>query len=164
MREDLENKYFVKKGISDEWEDVTTMFDGVKVLTISGFNERGKAVNVYTEQWINEPSQEEDFLITTSDEHDNPVIVRENVDIELTFIVGNKYATNAIDVEVQHEAFIDYMTKSDVYIKTRYYDKEVHCVCLETYKPTVVKLQRRGNSYMMGTVKLHTLEIPKVSD
>ena len=64
---ELSNKYFVRKNTTDNWEDITTKFNGVKVLSIDGFNERGEAHNVYHEQWVSETK--EDFLVATKDEN-----------------------------------------------------------------------------------------------
>lgn len=159
MAQDLKNKYFVKKRSNGEFTDVTTLFDGLRILKVDGFLAKGKPVNIYTAQWINE--QEEDFLITTTDENDNPVVVRENVDLDITFIVRQKYATGQIDVQQQHDLFSDYMTGSDVWIKSAYVgNKYVHCICLKEYKPTTIKLQRGDDSWVMGTITLHTLDAP----
>lgn len=153
------NRYFVKNTSDGVFQDITTLFDGVAVLKVDGILAKGKPVNVFTQQWIG--SQEEDFLITTLDEHDNPVVIRENVDIELTFIVHQKYATNTIDVQEVHDSFASYMTGSDVWIRSSYVgNKYVHCVCLKEYKPTTVKLQRGINSYIIGTISFHTLDAP----
>ena len=153
------NKYFVKNTSDGVFQDITTLFDGVAVLKVDGMLAKGKPVNIYTAQWID--SQEEDFLITTLDEHDNPVVVRENVDIEITFIVRQKYAVGAINVQSVHDNFVDYMTGSDVWIKSSYLgNKYAHCVCLKEYKPTTVKLDRGDNSYIMGTIVLHALDAP----
>lgn len=159
MAQDLRNKYFVKNTENGTFADVTTLFDGVRVLKVDGFLSKGKPVNIYTAQWINE--QDEDFLITTEQEN-VPVVIRENVDLEITFIVHSKYATNHdIDVMTQHNAFVDYMTNSDVWVKSAYVNNRyVHCVCLKEYKPTVVKLQRGDASWVMGTLTLHTLDAP----
>ena len=133
------NRYFVKNTESGTFQDITTLFDGVAVLKVDGMLAKGKPVNVFTQQWIG--SQEEDFLITTLDKHDNPVVIRENVDIEITFIVKQKYASSTINVLAQHDGFVNYMTNSDVWIKSAYMgNKYVHCVCLKEYKPTTVKL------------------------
>lgn len=156
---DLKNKYFVKKTEGGSWNDFTTLFDGVRILKITGFLEKGKPVNIYTEQWID--SQEEDFMITTLDGNENPIVIRENVDIEITFIIKQKYATSTIDVLSTHDTLVNYLTGSDVWIKTSYVgNKYVHCVCLDEYKPTTIKLQRGENSWIMGTIKLHTLDTP----
>lgn len=160
---DSKNRYFVKNTENGSFTDITTLFDGVAVLMLTGLSSKGKPVNIYTEQWVNE--QEEDFLITTLDENNHPVVVRENVDIELTFIVRKKYATTQenFDVLAKHDAFVDYMTNTDVWLKSAYMgNKYVHCVCEKEYKPTAVMLNRGDNSYMTGTITLHTLDAPKV--
>lgn len=163
MANESANRYFVTKDLSDGFTDPTTIedFDGLAILKVDGFLERGKPVNIYTAQWIN--SQVEDFLITTHDAQDNPIVIRENTDIELTFIVKQKWATgNSIDVQASHDAFVDYMTSSDVYIQSSYVgNKYVHCVCLKEYKPTTIKLGRGDNSYIMGTLTLHCLDVPQ---
>lgn len=162
MNESLKNKYLVRKSANAEWVDVTTLFDGVRVLKISGYNDVGKPINVYTEQWIN--SQREDFAITTQNGSGEDVVIRENSDIEITFIVSNKYAVNSIDLEEQHDSFISYMTGGSLFVKSRYTKKEVECINLEGYKPTTEKLHRGINSYIIGTIKLHMLERPVFSE
>ena len=161
MTQGLENKYYVRKSTDDEWEDLTTKFQGVKVLKLDGMNEQGDAVNVYSEQWIN--SQAEDFLVTTQDGQGNDVIIRKNVELQLTFIAGTRYG--ALDTQAIHDAFIEYTTKQgDFYIKSKYTGKEAHVVCLKGYKPTIQKLQRGAlNSFIMGTIELHTLDMPNTS-
>lgn len=160
--------YQVKNTESGTYQNIETMFPGVAILKVDGMLERGEPVNIYTAQWVN--SQEEDFLITTRDIYDNPIVVRKNVDIEVTFIVKQKYASSTIDVMTTHDNFVDYMTGSDVWIKSSYMNnKYVHCVCLKEYKPTNVKLHRTfndngrsiDNSYVIGTITLHTLDSPK---
>ena len=152
-------RYYAKNTESGTFADITTLYDGVAVLKVDGFNAKGKPVNIYSEQWIN--NQTEDFMITTLDGSNNPVVIRENTDIEITFIVMQKYASSAINVLTQHDAFVNYMTNSDVWIKSAYMgNKYVHCVCLKEYKPTVQKLDRGSNSYMMGTITLHCLSAP----
>lgn len=154
------NRFFAKNTESGTFQDITTMFDGVAVLKLDGMLAKGEPVNVYTAQWID--SQQEDFIITTLDGNDNPVVVRKNVDLELTFIVRQKYATGTIDVQTVHDNFVDYITGSDVWLKSSYVgNKYVHCVCLKEYKPTTVKLGRGNNSYMMGTITLHCLDAPQ---
>ena len=161
MANNSSGRYFVKNTSNGTFADITTLFDGVAVLKLDGMLAKGKPVNIYTAQWIN--SQDEDFLITTLDEHDNPVVIRENVDLEMTFIVRQKYATGTINVQSVHDDFVDYMTGSDVWIKSSYLgNKFVHCVCLKEYKPTTIMLERGANSYIMGTLTLHTLEAPKI--
>ena len=154
------NRFFAKNTESGTFQDITTMFDGVAVLKLDGMLAKGKPVNVYTAQWLS--NQREDFLITTLDDNDNPIVIRENVDLELTFIVRQKYATGTIDVQTVHDNFVDYITGSDVWLKSSYVgNKYVHCVCLKDYKPTTVKLGRGDNSYMMGTITLHCLDAPQ---
>ena len=154
------NRFFVKNTQSGTFQDITTMFDGVAVLKLDGMLAKGEPVNVYTAQWID--SQQEDFMITTLDDNDNPVVIRKNVDLELTFIVRQKYATGTIDVQTVHDNFVDYITGSDVWLKSSYVgNKYVHCVCLKEYKPTTVKLGRGDNSYIMGTITLHCLDAPQ---
>ena len=153
------NRFFAKNTESGTFQDITTMFDGVAVLKLDGMLAKGEPVNVYTAQWVN--SQQEDFLITTLDGSDNPVVVRKNVDLELTFIVRQKYATGTINVQTVHDNFVNYITGSDVWLKSSYVgNKYVHCVCLKEYKPTTVKLGRGDNSYIMGTITLHCLDAP----
>lgn len=153
------NRFFAKNTESGTFQDITTMFDGVAVLKLDGMLAKGEPVNVYTAQWLS--NQEEDFLITTLDDNDNPVVIRKNVDLELTFIVRQKYATGTIDVQTVHDNFVDYITGSDVWLKSSHVgNKYVHCVCLKEYKPTTVKLGRGDNSYIMGTITLHCLDAP----
>lgn len=153
------NRFFAKNTESGTFQDITTMFDGVAVLKLDGMLAKGEPVNVYTAQWVN--SQQEDFMITTLDGSDNPVVVRKNVDLELTFIVRQKYATGTINVQTVHDNFVNYITGSDVWLKSSYVgNKYVHCVCLKEYKPTTVKLGRGDNSYIMGTITLHCLDAP----
>lgn len=156
---DSSNRYYVKNTENGTFQDITTMFNGVAVLKLDGMLAKGKPINIYTEQWFD--SQTEDFMITTLDENDNPVVIRENVDIELTFIVRRKYATSTIDVLATHDTFVEYMTNSDIWLKSSYVgNKYVHCVCMNEYKPTTVNLERGEKSYIMGTITFHTLESP----
>lgn len=158
------NRYYVKNTESGTFTDITTMFNGLAVLKMDGFLEMGKPVNIFTQQWVD--SQEEDFMITSRDVNDNPVVIRENVNIEITFIVRKSYYTptgandtgSTFNVQTVHDSFISYMTGSDVWVKSSYAgNKYVHCVCLEAYKPTTVELQRGDSSWIMGTLKLHCL-------
>lgn len=154
------NRYFVKNSESGTFQDITSLFDGVAILKVDGMLAKGKPINIYHEQWND--SQSEDYLITTLDENDHPIVIRENVDIEVTFAVRQKYAINTIDVQQVHDSFVDYMTGSDVWIKSSYIgNKYVHCVCLSDYQPTIMKLNRGDNSFAMGTITLHCLDAPK---
>lgn len=159
MAQDLKNVYFVKNTQAGTFQDVTTLYQGVRILKVDGFLAKGKPINIYTAQWVG--SQTEDFMITTLDGNNNPVVIRENVDLEITFIVRQKYANTTIDVQTVHDNFVAYMTNSDVWIKSAYVNnKYVHCVCLKEYKPTTVKLKRGTNSWIMGTLTLHCLDAP----
>lgn len=152
-------EYQIKNTREGDFQDISTMFDGVRVLKMDGFLQRGEPVNIYNAQWVN--SQEEDFLITTKDTSDNPVVIRKNTDIELTFIVREKYASNqkGFNVLSAYHAFVDYITGSDVWISSQYAgNANVHCVCLKEVKPTSVKLHRGKDSYALATVTLHTLD------
>ena len=159
MAQDLRNKYFVRKGAEEEWKDFSSLFDGLRVLSIDGFNEIGKAINIYNEQWIDE--QEEDFMVTTEDNLGQPIVIRENINLSLTFIVSGRYATNGIDTREQHDKFIKYVSNGDFYIKSSYTGKIAHCALLDGYKPTTEKLRRGFSSYIIGTISLHTLDIPE---
>ena len=152
---DLSNKYFVRKDSNSEWEDVTTKFLGVRILSITGFNSLGEAINVYSEQWVNSPKT--DFLVTSQDERGNDVIIRKNGEVSLTFICGERYG--AEDTQEANDAFVDYITKhGDLYIKSAYTNKVAHVICLQSYEPTTEKLHRGNRSYIMGTIKLDLLE------
>lgn len=164
MNNNSKNKYFVKNTQNGSFTDVTTLYDGVAVLKVTGMLEKGKPVNIYTAQWTD--SQTEDFLITTLDGNNNPVVIRENVDIDITFVVRKKYATTQTGFNVQtvHDNFVSYMTNTDIWIKSAYLgNKYVHCVCLKEYKPTTVELMRGDESYIIGTITLHALESPALA-
>ena len=151
MAQNLANKYFVRKSSSDSWEDITTKFVGVKVLSIDGMNEIGDSVNVFTQQWVG--SQVEDYYLSGNS------IIRSNVDLSVTFVVGERYG--ASDTQTVHDNFINYMcNQGDLYIRSAYTGKYAHVVCLKGYKPTTQKLHRGNNSYILGTITLHTLSAP----
>lgn len=147
----LSGKYFVRTSASGAWEDVTTKFAGVKILTFDGFNELGDSINVYDEQWVN--SAVEDVMVVGN------TIVRKNVDLSLTFICGTRYG--ASDTQTVHDNFINYMCKQGaLYVKSAYVGKQAHVICLKSYKPTTQRLQRGNDSYIMGTITLHCIEPP----
>lgn len=159
MARDLTGVYYAKNTATGVYADLTTSFNGLRILKVDGFLSQGKPVNIYTAQWVN--SQKEDFLITTKDTSGNPKVIRENGDIDITFIVHDKYASSGttIDVMQVHDSFIAYMTNTDVWIKSAYAgNKSVHCACLQPYKPTTVKLQRGAASWVMGTLTLHMID------
>ena len=147
-------KYFLKNTSSGTYADVTTLFDGVSILSVSGFDGVGKALNVYAEQWID--SQTEDFLIAGND----GVIVRENVALTLVFICGQRYADATIDVQYVYDSFISYVTNTDFWVASTYFGKQVHCVAMDDAELKSIKLHRGGNSYILGEISLHTLEKP----
>lgn len=153
----LKEKYYVHKA-GEEFADVTALFDGLRILKAEGLLSQGKPVNIYNAQWIN--SQREDIYIPDSNGGEKRVY-RENIDIEITFIVSQRYASEAIDVMEVHDAFIEYMTNGEVWLSSAYAgNKAAHCICQSEYKPTTTKLQRGGDSYVMGTLTLHTLDKP----
>ena len=161
MSNTSQGRYYIKKSASASFADITTQFSGVAILKVDGLLAKGEPVNIYNAQWINE--QAEDYVIPLVGESENPVVIRKNVDIEVTFIIRNEYRTSVapIDALAVHDAFIEYMTSSDLWIKSAYVgNKAVHCVCLSDYSPTTVKLDRGEKSYIMGTIKLHCLDEP----
>lgn len=159
----LRNKYLLKNTSDGTFQDVTTLFNGVRILSIDGMNQKGKTKNVYTEDW--EYNQAEDFDIVMQDSSDTKVIIRENTDITITFAVRQKYVrgNTTIDVRNVHDNFVNYMTNTDVWVKSLYTNKNVHCVCLSEYKPTMMKLHRGNNSFALGTLTMHCLDKPSVN-
>jgi hypothetical protein len=153
MAKKITNKYFVKNTVNGSFVDVTTLFDGVDILAIEGLDAKGKALNVYVEQWITGGT---DFMITSN----NGQIVRENVDIKVVFIVGQRYANATIDTQTVYDSFVDYMTNTDVWIKSMYFGKQVHCVAIDKVEPKTVKLKRGANEYILGEIPLQTLGAP----
>lgn len=158
MAKRLTGKYFLKNTSNGSYSDVTTLFDGVVILSVDGFNERGKAVNVYTAQWVDD--QTEDFMITTLDTNNNPVVIRENVDIVVAFAISQRYANGVIDVQTMYDTFINYMTNSDVWIASKYVGKQVRCFASDKVQPSTIKLKRGDSSYILGKITLHTLSKP----
>jgi hypothetical protein len=154
-------KYFVKRSLGDSYQDVTTLFDGISILSLSGFDEVGDSVNIFTQQFVD--SQTEDFLVTKV-EQGRDVVIRKNIDIALTFIVGRRYTNKLISERLVYDAFVDYVTNGDFYIKSVYANKEAHVICLKGFKPTAVKLNRGWGSYIMATIELHTLDNPSTVD
>lgn len=153
MAKKISNKYFVKNSANGSFTDVTTLFDGVNVLAVEGLDAKGRSLNVYYEQWITGGT---DFMITSN----NGQIVRENVDIKVVFIVGQRYANTTIDTQSVYDTFVGYMTNTDVWIKSSYVGKRVHCVCIDKVEPKSVKLHRGDNTYILGEITLKCLETP----
>ena len=164
MSQELTGKYYVSTN-GTSWEDVTTKWNGVRILAINGFNERGDTVNVYNEQWIN--SQTEDFLVTTKVTENNvtrDVIIRKNVDLTVTFIVGRRYASTTINEETVYNSIVSYMCDNGYfYIKSTYTNKYAKVACLKSFKPTTEKLNRGNKSYILATITLHTLDAPSTT-
>lgn len=151
MAQDLSNKYFVKRDMGDGWSDVTQLFDGVKILNVSGFNDVGESVNVFTQQWVD--SQDEDYYLSGDE------VIRKNNDLEVTFIAGTKYSENGdVDTQSAFDSFVEYIClHGDFYIKSAYSNKYAHVVCLNGVKQTTVKLHRGENSYILATATLHCI-------
>lgn len=156
MANDSKGRYYAKNSASGSYADLTTTFNGLAVLKLDGYLERGKPTNIYTAKWVD--SQTEDYMLT------GQTVVRENIDLTMTFIIRKKYATNpgsSYSVLSVHDTFISFMTNSDIWLKSEYFGgKSVHCVCLKEYKPTTIKLGRGDDSFIMGTITLHTLTSP----
>lgn len=155
MAQNLENKYFIKRRFSDTWVDITTLFDGIKVLSLTGMNEIGEAQNVFTQQWID--SQEEDYLLA------GETVVRANVDLTMTFIAGTRYSSNgSVDTQTVYNSFVSYICDDgDFYIKSTYTGKSAHVVCLKGIKPTMERLHRGSSSYIIATATLHCINQPE---
>ena len=155
MAQDLGNRYFIKRRFSDTWVDITTLFDGIKVLSITGMNEIGEAQNVFTQQWID--SQEEDYLLA------GETVVRANVDLTMTFIAGTRYSSNgSVDTQTVYNSFVSYICNDgDFYIKSTYTGKSAHVVCLKGIKPTTERLHRGSSSYIIATATLHCINQPE---
>lgn len=152
MGKKIQNKYWLRNSDGGVFQDVTTLFDGVNVLAVGNVSAIGKAVNVYNAQWVD--SETEDMIIA------GDRVIRENVDITVTFVVGQRYANATIDTQAVYDSFVSYMTNSDIWIRSAYVGKEVHCVALEGFSPKTVKLKRGTDSYILGELKLHCLGKP----
>lgn len=149
----LSNKYFFKANLSDEWKDFVLEYEGVKVLSITGFDELGDATNVYSEQWFN--SNKEDFYVVGNE------IVRKNGDLLMTIIVSRRYANLDIyDEERMYSHFVNTLLKSDFYIYSDYTEKVAHVVCNKSFKPTSQLLNRGEKSYILATIPLHLIDKP----
>lgn len=158
MSNNLTGKYFIRKSTSGSWEDVTTKWAGVKVLSIDGFNELGEAINVFKQQWMDGT---EDITVTEQDGQGNDVIRRANVDLNLTFIVSRRYAPTEINEKTVYDNVINYMCKTGAfYIKSVYTGMQANVICLKAVKPTVQKLNRGSNSFIMATIELHCKSAP----
>ena len=153
MAKTIQNRYFVKNTASGTYTDVTTLFQGVSILAVEGFDSIGKSLNTYMEQWVDGST---DFMIAGN----NGVIARENVDVKVVFIVGQRYANATIDTQTVYDAFVAYMTNTDVWVKSAYVGKQAHCVASDKFDPKTIKLHRGGDSYILGELTLKCLESP----
>lgn len=161
MNNNLKGKYFVTKNWDDGWEDVAVKFDGLRVLSIDGWNEKGDAVNVFTQQWVD--SQIEDVMVTTQDTLLQDVILRQNVDLSMTFIISRRYASTTIDEQEVYDAFVDYVCNTGTfYVESSYTNKCAKVICLKGFKPTAQNLHRGNKSYIMATIPLHCVEAPQI--
>ena len=52
MANGSKNRYYVKNTAGGGFEEITQKFNGVAVLTVTGLDSKGKAINIYNEQWI----------------------------------------------------------------------------------------------------------------
>lgn len=158
MDSTLRQKYYIRRNRSEDYNDVAHLFDGVRILKVTGMMSKGEPVNIYNEQWND--SQVDDYLVTTIDANGNPKVITKNTDIKILFIVSRKYAVNDIDVAVQHDEFINYMTGSEIWIKSFYTEKVAHCICLQGYEPQTIRLKREASrSYIIGELTLHQLQL-----
>ena len=158
MNNELTGKYFVRKSTSAAWEDVTTKWAGLKILSIEGFNEQGEAINVFKQQWMDGT---EDITVTEQDGQGNDVIRRANVDLKLTFIVSRRYAPTEINEKTVYNNIINYMCKTGAfYIKSVYTGMQANVISLKAVKPTVQKLNRGNNSFILTTIELHCKSEP----
>lgn len=152
----MSERYYIRKQDAN-YESVSEKFDGVFILKADGMLALGKSKNVYTDKALDE--QEEQFAIVPNGNQTR--ILYENVDITVDFIVSASRAKKYINVAQVHEDFIDYMTSSDVYLKSLYTGLEVRAVCQKAYSPKTVMLNRGTDSYILGSLTLHTLDAPK---
>lgn len=153
MAKKITNKYFVKNTANGSFADITTLFDGVNILSVEGFDSRGKALNVYYEQWVTGGT---DFMITSN----SGQIVRENVTLKVVFVIGKRYASTTINTQTVYDNFVNYMTNTDVWIKSMYVGKQIHCVAIDKVEPKTVKLKRGVNEYILGEIQLQAIGAP----
>lgn len=161
MSNDLTGKYFVRKSTSGTWEDIATKFSGCRILSITGLDELGDAINVFRQQWMD---GSEDVAVTEQDGQGNDVIRRANVDIRVTLIVSRRYSSSAIDEQTVWNSIKTYMCKQgSFYIKSSYDNLKAHVICLKSVKPTDKKLNRGEGSFILATIELHCMEEPSAA-
>lgn len=151
------SNYLLKNRADGTYTDAETMFDGIRILKVDGLTTIGEAINVYEEQWMDGTT---DFVIADT----QGKIKRKNTDMEIVFIAGDRYLSNNDnnrDPQQAYDAFVEYMTQSDVWVKSLYVGKEVHCYCNGGVTPNTARLKRPdGNSYILASITMRTLETP----
>lgn len=147
--------YYVKNSEDGTYANVATTFSGVRILAINGMTAIGEAINVYNEQWVDGT---EDFLIAAQDGK----IARKNIDVELVFICANHYVTEqeTQDLQLLCDTFTNYMTQTDVWIRSEYTGKDIHAYCNSGMDVNTIRLKRGHDSYIVGKIKMHTLAPP----
>ena len=160
-----EKYYYSRTGQSGSWSDFTTIA-GVRVLAIDGFDERGDVVNVYTAQWID--SDVEDYMCAKQEtvtvngvSSVRDVIIRKNVDLNMTVIVSQRYTSSVIDVQEVYDTLLSTVCDGDIFLKSVYTNKICPIHQLKSFKPTAVKLHRGRNSYILATIPFHVLQAPR---
>lgn len=142
------NIYFVKAGI-ENYTDFTVKWKGLRILKMDGFLAQGEPKNIYTASWIN--SNKEDVFVPDK-------VCYENPDVEISFIIDDSH-DSTVDVRAVHKNFISYMTSHQVTIKSEYAGAESKFVCLDSYEPTTIIVNRpTGRNYIMGTLKMHRVD------
>lgn len=165
----LNGKYFFSlTGELGSWNDFADFFTGLKILKVSGFNDIGDAVNIFTQQWTD--SQTEDVMITTKKRVQQQRfvdwVIRENVDLTVSFIVSERYNPyyDATDPNTQTQHL--YSTFANTfnhrfgifYIYSAYAKAYAKVALLKGIKITTEKLNRGKNSYILGTMTLHIVD------
>lgn len=164
----LNGKYFFSStGDSGSWNDFADYFTGLKILKISGFNDIGDAVNIFTQQWTD--TQKEDVMVTTKKRAQQQRlidwVIRENVDLTVSFIVSERYNPYYDPVDptthTQHlySVFADTFNHVGIfYIYSAYARAYAKVALLKGIKITTEKLNRGKDSYILGTMTLHIVD------
>lgn len=165
----LNGKYFFSStGDLGSWNDFADYFTGLKILKISGFNDIGDAVNIFTQQWTD--SQTEDVMVTTKKRVQQQRfvdwVIRENVDLTVSFIVSERYNPfyDPVDptTHTQHLytnfAYLFSHRMGVFYIYSAYAKAYAKVALLKGIKITTEKLNRGKNSYILGTMTLHIVD------
>lgn len=96
-------KYFMKKG-NDLAIDIESYFKGLRVMSVSGIGEIGKASNIYIERSV--ISNEADVFIHTDSEN-KPFVTYEPKEVLMTFLVDD--TRHDVDVRKVKDCFINYL-------------------------------------------------------